>query len=352
MGKASVVLTGAAALCSLLTACADAHDVGQTVSSLALSGRKAAAAEPDAGAHDEADGGSEPAGLVERIGQPVAALDQRFQFPEGPVWSAEQNTLYFTDISGDAIYRLQLPDTLETVQKPAGQPDGLALGPDHTLYVAGFGARNVWRMVMGEQQVLAESYQGKRFNSPDDVIVRSDGTVYFTDPTFGIDGTVGLPRQTRELDFEGVYRIDARGELHLEDMAIPGPNGVRLSPDERTLYVSSTTRGAVYAYDVQADGSLTNQRVWNGQLLAADSFCLDEQGNVYIATALGISVLSPDGALLGSIRVSGLASNVAFGGPDRRSLFITTRSLIPSGSGPTGRLWRIDAMPIPGLTAR
>jgi len=334
----------AAALLLLVTACADSHAVDKARDALAHGGGSGAV---DAGTTAAVELS------MEQIGQPVSALTERFLFPEGPVWSAKQEALYFTDISGDAIYRLKLPDMLELLLKPAGQPDGLALAPDDSIWVAGFGARNVWKLVEGERVDVADRFEGKRFNSPDDVIVRSDGVAYFTDPTFGIDGTIGLPLQDRELDFEGLYRIDAKGGLHLEDMSIAGPNGVRLSPDEKTLFVSSTTRGGVLAYDIEPDGSLTAPpRVWNGKLTGADSFCLDERGNMYVATFLGIAIVNAQGVTIGSIKVTGLASNVAFGGPDRRTLFITTREFRSRDNMPTGQLLRIENMPIPGLAPR
>ena len=340
----------------LVTACADSHAVENRQDALAQAGAGAAhGSGVDGGPGSPADARVNATGelSMEQIGQPVSALTERFLFPEGPVWSAAQDALYFTDISGDAIYRLKLPDTLTLLLQPAGQPDGLGLAPDGSIWVAGFGARNVWKLVDGKRVEVVDRYEGKRFNSPDDVIVRSDGVAYFTDPTFGIDGTIGLPLQDRELDFEGLYRIDAKGGLHLEDMSIPGPNGVRLSPDEKTLFVSSTTRGSVFAYDIKPDGSLSAPpRVWNGKLTGADSFCLDERGNLYVATFLGIAIVNAQGVAIGSIPVTGLASNVAFGGPDRKTLFITTRAFSSRGSMPTGQLLRIDDMPIAGLAPR
>jgi gluconolactonase len=342
----------AATLFLLVTACADSHAVENRQDALAHAGGGADNGSALASALDAGTGPTVELSM-EQIGQPVSALTERFLFPEGPVWSAAQDALYFTDISGDAIYRLKLPDTLDLLIQPAGQPDGLALAPDGSMWVAGFGARDVWKLVDGERVDVVDRYEGKRFNSPDDVIVRSDGVAYFTDPTFGIDGTIGLPRQDRELDFEGLYRIDAKGDLHLEDMSIPGPNGVRLSPDEKTLFVSSTTRGSVFAYDIKPDGSLSAPpRVWNGKLTGADSFCVDERGNLYVATFLGIAIVNAQGVTIGSITVTGLASNVAFGGPDRKTLFITTRALSSRSSMPTGQLLRIDNMPIAGLAPR
>ena len=163
--SAALLIHCAALLLTLAAGCADAHDVGpvsQDDPSASGSGERTSSTAAE----------SDDAAVYAGLAQPALAIQETFQFPEGPVWDEKSSTLFFTDISGDAIYRLQLPDALELVLRPAGQPDGLALAPDGSLYVAGFGARNVWRLHEGERQLIAERYEGKRFNSPDDVIVR------------------------------------------------------------------------------------------------------------------------------------------------------------------------------------
>jgi gluconolactonase len=283
------------------------------------------------------------------VGQPVA-LAQHFDFPEGPAWSVSEQVLYFTDIGANIVYRYAPSGTLGVALTEAGHPDGLAISDDGFLFGAGFGDRNVWKLVEGRRQVLASEYDGHALNSPDDIAVRWDGIVYFTDPTYGIDGsTAGLPRVRSDLGFQGVYRIDAQGGVHLEDQSVSSPNGIRLSADQSTLYVSSTTRGAIYAYTVEQDGSLSDRRTLSTSVSGADSFCLDELGNLYVASTAGITVLDPDGAKLGTIAVPGLTSNAAFGGADRRTLFITTRGVLGSGGTQTGRIYHIDHMPVAGL---
>jgi gluconolactonase len=287
----------------------------------------------------------------EAIGAPVA-LELPFKFPEGPVWSAREEALYFADITADAIYRLKLPDELETLVQPAQHPDGLALDPEGGLVVAGFGSRTLWKLDGNEMKTLADTYQGQKLNSPDDLVIRSDGTIYVTDPTFGIDGSQGLARGTAELTTQGVFRLDKRGELHLEDMSQGEPNGIALSPDEHTLYVSYTSSSEIDAFSVAEDGALGDKRVFATGVLAADSMTVDAAGDLYVASVTGFSIFAPDGSPLGAITVPQATSNISFGGPDQRTLFVTARDfLVVFGIG-AGKLYRIDNMPVRGIPGR
>jgi gluconolactonase len=289
---------------------------------------------------------------MEAVGAPVAMDLQGLKFPEGPIWSAKEEALYFADINGDAIYRLKLPNELESLVQPAGHPDGLALDPDGNLVVAGFVSRTLWKLDGKEMKTLADTYQGKKLNSPDDLVIRSDGVIYFTDPTFGIDGSQGLPPATAELNTQGVFRLDKSGELHLEDMSQTEPNGIALSPDEHTLYVSYTTGSEIDAFSVAEDGALGDKRVFASGVLGADSMTVDAAGDVYVATVSGFAVFGADGSKLGTFTVPQATSNISFGGPDQRTLFITARDfLVVLGIG-TGSLYRIDNMPVRGIPGR
>lgn len=361
---------------------------------------------PDTGAVQ--DGGADhtvtyPPLDVSIIGAPVE-IGNQFLFTEGPVWDPKKQVLYFTDINADAIYRLTLPGTLDVLLQPAGNPDGLALDPQGRLLVAGFVSRNVWRLDGTTRTVLSDSYQGKKLNSPDDLIARSDGVVYFTDPVFGINGTQGFAKQAQELTFEGVFRVTPNGVVHLEDplpslpdAAVPdgaakpsrdaavldgaaldasaqdgaardgaappssdagvksphpGPNGVQLSPDEHTLYVSYTLTGEIYAFAVAVDGALSNKKLFATTSLP-DSMCVDAAGNLYVASGEGgggIVVFDPAGTKLGIIPVPEIPTNAAFGGADQKTFFITARkALVGTPTAGNSSLYRIDAMPIPGL---
>jgi gluconolactonase len=278
-------------------------------------------------------------------------ISDQLKFPEGPVWSPKESVLYYTDITADGVYRLTLPDQVDVMLMDAGHPDGLALDPDGSVVVAGYSGRSVWRLRDGAKETIVDQFDGKALNSPDDLVIRSDGTIYFTDPTFGLDYTKG---EKSESGIEAVFRITPDGQTVLEDDSLSGPNGIALSPDESLLYVSSTFTGAITAYDVGEDGSLSNSRTWVSGALGADSMTVDASGNVYVATLAGISVFSSDGTSLGAIAVPQATSNVSFGGPDQRTLFITARDFLSAfGAGNAGgTLYRIDGMPVRGLPGR
>lgn len=295
----------------------------------------------------DAEDGDPPKLDFGAIGKPVLVAN-RFSFTEGPVWDPVRNVLFFTDIDGSKVYRLTPPDQFEVVIDGAGAPNGLALDRSGRLLVAGFGARNVWRWREPEIDVLADNYQGAKLNSPDDLVVRADGTVYFTDPTYGIDGTNG-PKGGAELDFMGVFRIAPDGAIFLEDATKSDPNGASLSPDERTLFVSYTSASEVDAFDIAADGSLSGKRPFASGLQVPDGMTIDRGGNVYIAVLGGITVLGPDGALLGKIAVPQWPANCAFGGVDQKTLFITARN---AAGAKAGALYRIDDMPIAGVAGQ
>jgi gluconolactonase len=158
-------------------------------------------------------------------------------------------------------------------------------------------------------------------NCPNDVVVRRDGTIYFTDPYWKFP-----PGSVQELDFQGLYRIGPRGELSLEAKDFGLPNGVGLSPDEKTLYVGDTRRRKVYAFDVAKDGKLSNQRLLadlqSKEKGAVDGMKLDEKGNIYTTGPAGIWVLSPEGKHLGTIQAPEIPANCAWGGPDYQTLYL------------------------------
>ncbi len=196
-------------------------------------------------------------------------------------------------------------------------------------------------------------YSGQEINTPDDITSRSDGILYFTDPTFADNGQ-GFPALTLPLSgTQGVYRLTTDGVLHQEDSTANGPNGVNLSPDEKALYVSYSLTGQVAKFDVAADGSLSNKTTFATGATLADSMCVDAGGNVYVGTFNGLAVYNPAGKSLGTISVGGLlVTNCAFGGTDQRTLFITARtSATLSGAPPMGggALYKIANMPVPGI---
>jgi gluconolactonase len=179
----------------------------------------------------------------------------------------------------------------------------------------------------GKREVLATHWQGKRLNSPNDVVVRSDGIIYFTDPTYGRMPVFGVERP-QELEFQAVYRLVRGRGLHCEANDFGQPNGLCLSPDEKILYVNDTTRAHVRAFAVAADGSLSDrgifaQRIGTGDYAegVVDGMKCDEHGHVYVTGPAGIWVFDARGTRLGVIRMPEIAGNLNWGGPDWRDLY-------------------------------
>ncbi len=258
---------------------------------------------------------------------PVTDLGDTFQFTEGPVWW--RGAAYFTDVRASTIYRHVPPGPPTVARQPSAEANGLAVDVDGTLLAAEHASRSITRMdASGNVTVVVDRYQGMRFNSPNDIAVRSDGTIYFTDPEYGM-ADPGL----REIPFNGLYRLAPGGALTAEWQAAPsaGPNGVRLSPDEATLYVAESAGGVVYAFDVAPDGSLSGQRVFASGLTTPDGLAVDALGNVFIATWAGtVEAHSPDGGWWGRITLPRAATNCAFVGDDGRTLLITAGQSIHS----------------------
>ena len=299
---------------------------------------------------------------------PAAKVSGQFYFTEGPVWDPTNNVLYFTDINAHqgtatvgAIYTLTLPSTFAILLEPDGNADGLGLDPAGNLIAAGYGSRSIWRLSSPTTMTTLSPcsgskptcYQGQEVNTPDDITSRSDGTLYFTDPTFGqslAQGSFALSGA------EGVYRLTKDGVLHLEDASTGGPNGVTLSPDEKTLYVAYTSLNTVARFTVAVDGSLSQKSTFVSATLA-DSMCVDAGGDLFVGTARGLEVFGPTGgAALGTIAVGGdVATNCAFGGVDQTTLFITSHSQATLTATPTAgssSLYEVDGMPVPGIPGR
>ncbi len=321
------------------------------------SARDAAVTHHDAGADGSLgkDSGTTPVSYppleFAKIGK-VAVISNQFLFTEGPVWDPASEVLFFTDINADVVYRLKLPDTLDVAADHVGNADGLALHPEGYLIGAGFVSRDIWKFDGTKVTSVVQDYRGRKLNSPDDLIARSDGVIYFTDPTFGIDGSQGFTAQVPELCFQGVYRLTSTA-LYLEDSSTGGPNGVNFSPDEKTLYVSYTGSGQIFSFDVARDGALSNKQLF-ATVLLPDSMCVDAGGNLYAATFSGITVYDPKGKQLGVIATPGqVPTNCAFGGPDQRTFFITARTgLAGTPTKGNSSLLRVDGMPVPGMPGK
>jgi gluconolactonase len=239
------------------------------------------------------------------------------QWTEGPQWVADDGVLLFTD--GGVIYQLADDDEISAFGVPIYGANGLALDTEGRLIVAENTMRRVTRVESdGTVTAIAEEFEGVPLNQPNDIVVRSDGTIYFTDPYYG-DGTT-------DLDFHGVFRIAPDGSLNAEyrGAITEQPNGIALSPDESLLYVAESAADLVWVFDVADDGSLSEAETFVTTGVGPDGMTVDNDGNLFVATDEGIEVFAPDAARWGVIPVpTGAKSNCAFGGDDGRTLYIT-----------------------------
>jgi gluconolactonase len=276
-------------------------------------------------------------------GATIEKVADGFVFLEGPVWRNADSRLFYSDLRGNAIYQWTAAEGVRDVSKPffAGDgtglrgvgPNGIALDAEGRLLACVYGSRSVIRLEKdGKRTTLAERFEGKRLNSPNDLVVARDGTVYFTDPSFGLEGTDNSP--LRELTFNGVYRLRPNGQLDLLTRELERPNGLVLSPDESILYVANSGGGVVtgwLAYDLSSAG-LANKRVFfdvtgvQGEG-GADGMKVDLAGNVYATGPGGVWVIAPDGTHLGTIRPPEALTNVGWG-DDGRTLYITGRTAL------------------------
>lgn len=251
---------------------------------------------------------------------PVEKLAGEFQFTEGPLWVDAKSELLFSDIPANRIVRFK-DGKFATFRTPSNNSNGLTLDHQGRLIACEHGARRVSRTEAdGTLTVLAERYEGKRLNSPNDVVVKQDGAIYFTDPPYGVK------QEERELDFQGVYRISPGGKtLTLLARDFIKPNGLAFAPDEKTLYVNDTEGGHIRAFDVAPDGTLANSRVF-AKTPGADGMKVDTEGNVYCTSATGVMVFDRAGKLLGTFVAPEQPANCAFGDADWKSLYMTCRT--------------------------
>jgi gluconolactonase len=244
---------------------------------------------------------------------------------DGPDWNEPENALVFADVTGDTIYRLNGSGTVIAIRSPSMRASGLRYDQSFELIAAEHGSRSITRMNAEGVQTVADRFEGNRFNSPNDLAVRlTDGTIYFTDPPLGLEG------RQRELSFNGLFRIDPAGGVTAEWRGPVGsePNGLELSPDERTLYLSDSVDDVVRAFDVGADGSLADERIFVSTEPRPAGIAPDEDGNIFVATSVGIQAFASNGYHWGTIPLPEQPTDLAFGGADRRTLYVTTTTSI------------------------
>lgn len=251
----------------------------------------------------------------------VEKLVSGFKFTEGPVWHPD-GFLLFSDIPGDTIYKWAPDGKVSIFRRPAGHPNGNTLDRKGHLITAQHDRRLTRTEENGQITVLAERFQGKHLNSPNDVVVRSDGSTYFTDPPYGID------QKQEELGFYGIYRLAADGTLSLLNKVMVRPNGIAFSPDETKLYVSDSEKKHIRVFEVQVDGTLINSKVFAelagpSEKGVPDGMKVDTQGNIYCSGSGGIWIFSPTGQLLDKILLPEVVTNLAWGDQDYKTLYIT-----------------------------
>ena len=285
------------------------------------------------------------------LDQDVEVLSTGYVIAEGPLWWSDDGYLLFSEVRGSRRWRWSEGEGVTLVQEPTNNANGLTRDPLGRLVMCEGGARRVVRVEHdGSTTVVASSYQGRRLNRPNDVVVKSDGSIYFTDP--------GGPSPDTDLDFAGVYRVSAdlsAINLLVRDYVLP--NGLAFSPDERVLYVNDSqgvfvnedmfrSVGRIDAFDVRANGMLANRRVLcelRGERSGIpDGMKVDVEGNVYCTGPGGVWVIDPKGRHMGTILTEvDHTTNMAWGGEDWRTLFITTAETM-------GRIQtKIPGMPVP-----
>jgi gluconolactonase len=260
----------------------------------------------------------------------VEQIATGFTFTEGPIWMAD-GSLHFSDMPGDKRRRWHPDEGVTVLRDPSNKCNGMTLDNDGNLIVCEHVTSSVVRESPGGgRETLATHWGDKELNSPNDVIVARDGSIIFTDPTYGRMPGFGLERE-QDLDFQGVYRIPSGGgdlQLLVDDFA--QPNGLCFTADESLLYINDTTRAHIRVFDVGADHQLSNGRVFAESIGTADlakgdlvdGMKLDEQGNVYVTGPEGVLVFSPDGEHLGTIKIPEPVGNLNWGDDDWKSLYI------------------------------
>lgn len=258
----------------------------------------------------------------------IEEIGSGFEFTEGPIWNHVEKHLIFSDIPGKIMRQWRPDGSIETWRQQSNMANGNAYDPQGRVVTCEHATSRVTRTESdGSVTVLATHYAGKELNSPNDIVVKSDGSIYFTDPGFGRMEYYGLPRE-QQLTYQGVYRLDPESRaLTLLVSDFDQPNGLCFSLDESQLFVNDTMRAHVRIFDVEGNGTLANSRVWaeptGDRDGVPDGMKVDSQGNLYVTGPGGIHVFDADATCLGVIFTPQGCANFCWGEDDMKSLFIT-----------------------------
>ena len=250
-----------------------------------------------------------------------------FGFTEGPMWDPA-GFLYVSDETINKIYKLY-PDGRKEEVIALGDPDGNTFDRDHRLIDCASVLRAIIEVTPdGKYKILADRYEGKKLNSPNDVIIGPDGAIYFTDPTLDL-----VAGQKQEIPFQGVYRLDKNGELRLLTKDLTQPNGLAFSPDGKRFYVDDSEKRNIRVYDVGSDGSLSNGRIFGEEPGGKgdgvpDGIKVDKDENVFVTGPSGIWVWNANGHHLGTIVLPEQPANLTWGDKDYRTLYITASTSV------------------------
>lgn len=270
----------------------------------------------------------------------VTKLGSEMKFTEGPVWIPKQGRLVWSDIPNSRQMQWTAKDGISEWRKVESS-NGNLLDLDGDLLSCQHGGRNLIRTTAdGKISVVADSFEGKKFNSPNDLAIMSDGSIWFTDPTYGLGGKAG------EIKQRNVYRLDPETkQVTAVRSDFDMPNGIAFSPDEKTIYISDTGKpGKIRAFAVPAPGDALEKELFEIDV-RCDGMCIDVEGNLYTTTAGGIAVFDKGGKKIGLIPVEEQPANVCFGGDGYKTLFITARTSLYSvpvkiaGAKPKGAKW-------------
>jgi gluconolactonase len=261
----------------------------------------------------------------------VEVVASGFTYADGPAWRRD-GYLLFADSGRGRIHRWDAKIGLALSREPSGRASGLGFDASGSLLACEQEGRRISRTDrQANVTTVVDRFEGRRLNSPNDLAVATTGAIYFTDPPYG------LPRQQegKELDFQGVYRVDPGGGMALLVRDLPRPNGVALAPDQQTLYVTDSELAGLYAFPLLQDGTVGPRRLlatlkpWKAGVVGlADGIEVDGEGRVYVAGPGGIWVFAPNGGRLGVIATPEPPSGSAFGGPASRTLYITARTRV------------------------